>query len=116
RGGNRRAIAKLFVAVRQRLEHVLRAVALGQLHVEAFGSVIALLQSNVERRILALELPSEANRQPFRSLPAGDVVRRYRQRERRQYQYRTRRCDHLCLCFHSLSPWSLPFSFVSHGS
>src|SRR5262249_39237676 len=71
RGGARRPIAEVFVAGRDRLEHVLRAVAFGQLHVETFGIVIALLQSDIERRILALELPSETNGQFFRALPAG---------------------------------------------
>src|SRR5262249_57560505 len=87
-GGDRRPIAEVFVAGRDRLEHVLRAVAFGQLHVETFGIVIALLQSDIERRILALELPSETNGQFFRALPAGDVVRHSCQRERRQQRDR----------------------------
>ena len=82
RGGDRGPIAELLVAARQQLEHVLRAVAFGELHVEAFGLVVALLQGDVERRILALELPGEPHRQLFRRLRERRLQRRGRKRDR----------------------------------
>ena len=82
RGGDRGSVAEFLVAAGQQLQHGLRTRAFGEIHVEPFGLVVALVQGDEERRILALELPGEAHRDFFRSLRERRLQRRGRKRDR----------------------------------
>jgi hypothetical protein len=65
RGRDRGPITEFLVPAGQKLEHGLGAGPFGEIDVEPFGFVIALVQGDEEWRVLALELPGEAHRQFF---------------------------------------------------